>query len=336
MRSVQASRFLRFMPLTALGFFLLCFTGWASRASAEAKAGDATVSLVSPAYGDIFTSVPISVQLSFTSDKVSRDFRVTLNSVNITSLFAPVVEVPTRLKAEGDAITIALPAQLVKAGANELSVSLKSKIQSVAFTYQPPGDTIPGSSADSTRNRYKPMVTRIVNPGTTGVNPTDFSISVGDAVTGGVQTIGTPAFSSSPNNAGFQVVTLGRDSTSDSSAYSNASYPTDSSFNTSLFYIQLAVQIASHCYGPTGCLLIMQSLGRIGYTGCNSAYGAIPDLRLCAELGEIFESIGVAAPVLYANGDGENVAYSFVGNCFTTLCNGGVLVTGSFHAALNL
>ena len=74
--------------------------------------------------------------------------------------------------------------------------------------------------------------------------------------------------------------------------------------------LQLFEPLPSGC-GSAGCLLIIQSLGNIGYVPCAGSFEHLND---CSQMSSIFQQIGGSGRIAWANGDSDVIAYSFIGN----------------------
>src|SRR5262249_47932473 len=113
-------------------------------------------------------------------------------------------------------------------------------------------------------------------------------------------------------NAGFQVLYLRR---SDLSLVQNSSVNNHDAHglaSESALYLALSM-IPAGC-GSGGCLVIVQSLGTLGYAPCPMTEGNNSYAIDCFEFGQLFQKMGASARWLYANANNNQVAYSFIGN----------------------
>jgi hypothetical protein len=188
----------------------------------------------------------------------------------------------------------------------------------------------------ATENRYRSITTRVLVQGA-GNHAIDYGVRIGrgdNNLSGNPEIIQAPAFQTSGNNAGFQVVTIGRGSIGSANADSNVSYPTDNPLNLQLFEIGLQEQLSNHCSGENGCVVVIQSLSSIGYTGCNFAFAGIPNATACASFQNLMDTLGIVSPVAIANGSSAQVGFSYIGNCVGGNCNSAP-VTGAFYEKMS-
>jgi hypothetical protein len=264
------------------------------------------MSVASPANGATVTALPTTIQVSFTNGADPTMMKALLDGSDITSQFSPADSKGVR-QAQVDRPQVNL-------GGNQIQVFDGTLRASAAFTVLLGGA---GSGQGGSLPLLVPIQTRYVTGD--GSVATDYNIALyTDPNNPNTPTKLYAAQTPSDNsNTGFQILFLSR---TDLSLVQNTTVPNQNvhgNWSSAPLYTTLAYTPPSGC-GTGGCLVIVQSLGTIGYTPC-----ATPDttdeFEDCDGYGEVFMTMGGSTRWLYANGSNNQIAYSFIGNT----CPGG-------------
>jgi hypothetical protein len=226
-----------------------------------------------------------------------------LDGVDVTSQFGPADSSGTR--------TAIVTTPAINLGKNQLQISSGSLSANSSFFLTLLGAAAPSASLPL----LVPIRTRVLSPNTDGSKATDYNIAIHTDPTNPSAQILIPASTPSDgSNTGFQVVYLSR---LDLSVVSNVTVPNQTQpggFSQGAFYSTITSPPPG-C-GTIGCLLAIQSLGKIGYTPCVNpdTSGGSYNAGDCYAFGSILNQLGLSARLPYANGSNPNVAFSSITN----------------------
>ena len=258
----------------------------------------AQIAIKSPSNGAVVTSLPVTLSVTFLNGADPSTMKALLDGVDISAQFsAPDSKGVRQAQVDRPAVNL---------GKNQLQVTSGTATSSVAFTISV---DLLGASA-STLPLLVPIRTRVLHNGT-GTKATDFNVAVYEDPNNPTNPTLIPAQAlSDGSNTGFQVVYLRRP---DLSQIANISVPnpdqaSDRSLSVSSPIYQALVPPAA-C-GNVGCIVILQSLGSIGYAPCTAQH-----FFDCAFLSSLFEALGGSGRVAYVFGDNNPIiGYSLIGN----------------------
>ena len=262
---------------------------------------DAQIIIVSPADGAVVTSLPatLSVQLRNVDPTT---MRARLSGVDITASFG-VADAGGMRSA-----VVALPA--LNLGKNQLQVSAAAARADASFTVDLSGAPTSGAA---TLPLLVPVRTRVLCNGCDGSSETHYGVALykdaGDPTRATVISA-PPLPAGAARNQGFHLLYLNR---VDLSVVSNTSIANPSTDNwvASALLRAMTGDPPADCGNPApGCLLVVQSLGSIGYTPCFAASGS----NDCFFSSAALQTAGATGRLAYANGANPQVAYSFVRN----------------------
>jgi hypothetical protein len=261
------------------------------------------MAIVSPADGSVVSTLPTMLQVSFTNGADPAAMKALLDGVDVTAQFAPADANGVRQ------MQVSRPA--VNIGKNQLQVTDGMLTARASFTVSLNSPGAPGATA--TLPLLVPIQTRYMTGD--GTHNGDYSIALfADPNNPTTPTNVYHAPDATPGNQGLQVLFLRR---SDLGMVQNTVVPSavppggDGNYTKSLLFEILTYAPPAGC-GTGGCLLILQSLGTLGYTPCS-----VPGYpRDCIGLSVLFQQMGSSARWLYGNGVVPQIAYSFIGNTF--------------------
>jgi hypothetical protein len=138
-----------------------------------------TVTIDSPANDAVVTSLPLTLQLSFTNATETTQFRALLDGVDITSQFGPISDGRTQAQVTKPAVNF---------GKNQLQVTIGSQRASARFTYNPhvvPG-ALPGPDGSGPAlAQLVPIQTRVLkSPTADPTQSSSWGIQLGNEATG--------------------------------------------------------------------------------------------------------------------------------------------------------
>jgi hypothetical protein len=246
------------------------------------------------------TTLPATIQVGFTGGADPTAMKALLDGVDISSQFSAADSSGVRK------VQVNRPA--LNLGKNQIQVIDGTLRASSSFIVSLGGGGT-GLGQSASLPLLIPIQTRYVTGD--GSAATDYNIALyEDPNNPNTPTLIQAQTPSGGSNSGFQIVYLRR---SDLSVVVNTTVTNQNVFGgylQTLFYWALTESVPA-C-GSGGCLLIVQSLGTIGYTPC--AYTATYNTEDCDGFGELFMGLGGSARWLYANGTNNQIAYSFIGN----------------------
>ena len=288
------------------------------------------LAVTTPKDGATVTALPITVSVTASNISDASQLSVLLDGADITSrLSAP--------DASGvRSVQVSQPD--VNYGKNQVQVRYQTVQANSTFILNSASGGAGLESGVSIGSELVPVTTRVLKPGATGTNATDWGIQVGDA---------PPYWSNVPINQnsaqcgecsfGYQILVLNRQDLSQvwNKSFEVADYqeiqPT-SPFVEALSSLGQgnydtpsvpAKQPAPAQCVPTGCIMIMQSLAQTGYNPCYNGttnFGICPpfveDPNAVGTLIYWLTKLGASADVLYANGlqpGNDFIGYSFIG-----------------------
>jgi hypothetical protein len=256
------------------------------------------VTILAPADGAALRSMPVEIAVHFAAGTDPTAMRVLLDGMDISAAFTAADTDGVR-RSQVDRPTLNL-------GKNQLRVTAGTHSASATFTLLAAGAE---STASAAPPLLVPIRTRVVSGD--GSAATDYAIALYlDPANPSTPTLIPASTPFDGSNAGFQIVYLKR---SDLSVVSNVTVPNSPAYAGNLYASPLfaALESPPAACGSSGCLLIMQSLGTIGYTPCY-ADPISPDCTTNWYL--LFTELGASARNGFANGSNPQIAYSFVGN----------------------
>ncbi|MBV9036311.1 MAG: hypothetical protein JO182_17620 [Acidobacteriaceae bacterium] len=260
------------------------------------------ITILAPANNSTVTSLPVTLKVSFRSAANASKMQALLDGADITSLFSPADANGVR-QAQVDRPAVNL-------GKNQLQVSVNKNVASASFWVS---DGLRGSSSGLPLG--VPIKTRVLTG--SGDKATDYNIALYKDPNNPTNAtlIPAPALSEG-SNTGFQIVYLKR---SDLSVVSNASFPNPDSPNDNSFingpnapFVGALISAPPAGCGSVGCLMVIQSLGHIGYAACTAQHS-----NDCTLMAGVFGRLGGSGRIAFANGDSSVIAYSFIGNTTT-------------------
>lgn len=296
---------MRHVPTSIASLLVLllqaCGSDDAAVSPAPGAVADPQVTIVSPVDGATITSLPASLTVQLRNVDPSA-MRVLLSGVDITTTFGAADASGTR------SAMVTMPA--LNPGRNQLQVTAAGARADATFTLDLSGASVPGAAA---LPLLVPIRTRVLCDGCDGSSETHYGVEIRkDAADPSRTTVVTapPLPAGSAPNQGFHVLFLNR---VDLSVVSNASVanPATASWTKSALMLALTGEPPAGCGGPApGCVLVVQSLGRIGYTPC-FAGGSPAD---CSDSSALLQTAGASGRLTYANGANPQVAFSYIGN----------------------
>jgi hypothetical protein len=267
----------------------------------DAHAPQPKITIISPADGSAVTSLPatLEVEVRFGKGAGHRATKVLLNGVDITSQLSPGPHGVLEAQVDRPAVNL---------GKNQLQITSGDVRVSSTFIVSL------SSGPEASLPLLVPIKTRVLTgPGT---SPTEYNIALyKDPNNPTTPTlIPAPALSDG-SNTGFQFVYLLRTDLSvvENDAIPNPDQGVDGNFVDLPLWDRL-VTVPQGC-GSAGCLLIIQSLGHIGYAPCTPF---LQQPKNCAGISNAFQNIGGSGRIAWANGDSDVIAYSFIGNTSST------------------
>ena len=280
--------------------------------------GSNALAIVAPADGALHKTMPVEIAVRVGAGADPAALRVLLDGVDISARFAV---------ADADGVRRAVVDRPnVNLGRNQLRATLGTHSASASFTVALGGAV---TEAGAALPSLVPIRTRVVSG--TGSAATDYAVALYlDPTNPSAATLVPATTPSDGSNAGFQIVYLQR---SDLSVVGNVTVPNAATsaggFVVSPLWQALATPPAA-C-GSAGCVVIVQSLGTMGYTPCFNDETSVD----CEEWSEIFIALGASARNAYANGSNPQVAYSFIGNVGPNGPFGSNLQAGTFFERLS-
>ncbi len=258
------------------------------------------ISIKSPTDGSTVTTLPTTIQVSFTDGADPTAMKALLDGVDITAQFAGADSSGTRsMQVDRPALNL---------GKNQIQVIDGTLQASASFTVSFGGL---GSGQSASLPLLVPIQTRYVTGD--GSVATDYNIALyEDPNNPNTPTLFPAQTPSDGSNTGFQIVYLLR---SNLSLVQNSTVPNQNpsgQFYANPLYVTLT-NVPTGC-GSGGCLVIVQSLGELGYTPCANYNGNNNTFIDCLGFQELFQRMGGSARWLFANGTNQQIAYSFVGN----------------------
>jgi hypothetical protein len=257
------------------------------------------VKIAAPLDGSQVTTLPATIQVSFTNGADPTAMRALLDGVDITAQFSAADNNGLRQTQ------VDRPA--VNLGKNQIQIRDGSLRAAASFNVSLGNG---GSGQGSSLPLLVPIQTRVVTGN--GTASTDYNIALYTDPNHPT----TPTLIQAPvddgSNAGFQIVYLRR---SDLMVIQNTSVNNhnDGGFPLTTPLYSTLTNIPAGC-GSGGCLVIVQSLGTIGYAPCPLASGNNGYSTDCFAFGQLFQNMGASARWLYANAANNQIAYSFIGN----------------------
>jgi hypothetical protein len=259
-----------------------------------------SIMIMSPMNASAHTTTPITIQVRVAPHAV-KAMQVLLDGVDITSRFGETDREGVR-RAEVDR-------PLVNWGKNQIVVKSGAHRESSHFFLD---EHQSDSSAAANLPLLVPIKTRVVTG--SGDKATDYRIALyKDPDDPTAATLIPASVPSDGSNAGFQVVFMRR---WDLSVISNVSVvnqrpSSDGRWHDSPLY-KSVVYTPEHCLSA-GCILLIQSLGTIGFTPCSKAYRHdFP--KDCESFKNMLNGLGLSARLAYANGSSAQIAFSSVSN----------------------
>ena len=259
------------------------------------------VSITAPADGTTVTSLPTTITVTFSNGADPATMKALLDGVDISTQFSAADSSGTRqVKVDRPALNL---------GKNQIQIYAGTVSAGASFTV-----ALSGLGATSASlPLLVPIQTRVLTGD--GTHATDYNIALyTDPNNPTTPTLIPASTPSDGSNTGFQIVYLSR---SNLSVVTNVTVPNavpggDGSFPGSPLYNALTTT-PSGC-GTAGCLLIVQSLGTIGYAPCYS-FAPTPTYPLdCSSFYKVFAGLGGSNRIAYTNAGNSQVAYSFIGN----------------------
>ncbi len=257
------------------------------------------VTITAPADGTTVTTLPTTITVTFSNGADATTMKALLDGTDISAQFSAADSSGTR--------QVKVDRPLLNLGKNQIQVYAGSASAGVSFNVALSGLGVTSASLPL----LVPIQTRVLTGD--GTHSTDYNIALyTDPNSPTTPTLIPASTLSDGSNAGFQIVFLRR---TDLSVVSNVSLPNPdlfgNGFNRGSALYNALTTTPSGC-GTAGCLLIIQSLGTIGYAPCYAAFSnAPPD---CNSFYQVFTGLGGSNRVAYANGTNNQVAYSFIGN----------------------
>ena len=325
------------------GFFLAlgltiagCSAGTNSTPPTPPTPPSPEIVVTTPQDGSTIYGAPVNVSITATNLSDSSQFSVRLNGTDITSkMSAPD---PNGVR------TAQLSPPDINFGKNQIQARYQNTQATSSFTLNTVstvGSPDPNPGAIDGSTQLVGITTRVLRPGATGTNATDWGIQLTTSPTPyWAPTLqdqnGAPCSSCS---YGYQILMLNRQ---DLSVVSNNAYEVKNSaeIGGGSAFLQALEYAGSgpndirdgvvtnpnpnpnpwaKCQ-PFGCIMVMQSLAQIGYSPCysTSQEGTCPAFvgdSATVNLAYWLTKLGSTAQVLFANGmKSSHVGYSFIGN----------------------
>lgn len=255
-----------------------------------------TIEIVAPADGAALNRSPIDIVVRVGAGADPAALRVLLGGVDISDRFQSADADGTR-RAQVDRPAVNL-------GRNQLRASVGSLQVHASFLFGL-GDGDPVAAA---LPLLVPVRTRVIS--NDGSQAGDYAVALyANPADPQSATLYPAPKLSDGSTTGFQVLYLRR---TDLSQVSNVSVPNPQTPGNPFYLSPLFAQLQQPpaACGTTGCVLIVQSLGTMGYTPCF----ADPLSQDCAAWSLLFRGMGASARSAYANGSSAAVAYSYIGN----------------------
>ncbi|WP_447963537.1 hypothetical protein [Nitrospira sp. Ecomares 2.1] len=259
-----------------------------------------SIMIMSPTNASAHTTAPITIQVRV-AHHAAKAMQVLLDGVDITSRFmAPGRNGVRRAEVDRPLVNWGKNQILVRSGSHE--------VNSHFFLVDHPDS----SPAAANLPLLIPIKTRVVTG--SGDKAADYNIALyKDLDDPTAATLIPASVPSDGSNAGFQVVFMRR---WDLSVISNVSVvnqrpPSDGRWHDSPLY-QSIVYTPEDCLSA-GCILLIQSLGTIGFTPCSKAYSKdFP--KDCESFKNMLNGLGLSSRLAYANGDSKQIAFSSISN----------------------
>ncbi len=262
-----------------------------------------SLSIVAPADNST-VSGPVNIDVSATNVSDTSQVRVLLNGSDVTG----------ELSISGDTWSGTVQPPEINYGKNQIQVRYQDLRANSSFIV----DTASGGSGElgaMAQTFLVPITTRVLrnnDPMTT----TNWGIQVGSTTYWANPTVNC---SNGPCNQGFQILLLDRQGLGmvSKTSYNVASPPDIYSYSPFIMALDSAVANTPGC-GRAGCIMVIQSLYRVGYAGCYFNSQISQD---CANYSSDVQHeandltmLGATDIVLYLNDQSANVGYSFIGN----------------------
>ncbi len=257
------------------------------------------ITITAPADGTTVTTLPTTITVTFSNGADPTTMKALLDGADVSAQFSAADSTGTRqVKVDRPQLNL---------GKNQIQVYAGTVSAGASFTV-----ALSGLGATSASlPLLVPIQTRVLTGD--GTHATDYNIALyTDPSNPTTPTLIPASTPSDGSNTGFQIVYLSR---SNLSVVSNVTLPnpdlSGAGFSNTPLYNALTTT-PSGC-GTAGCLLIIQSLGTIGYAPCYYSTYNNPPLD-CSTFYKVFTGLGGSNRVAYANGTINQVAYSFIGN----------------------
>jgi hypothetical protein len=279
--------------LLIISCVLLQASGWGFGSNHNSNAPQPEITIESPANGSAVTTLPTTLQVSFAHGADSGAMKTLLNGVDITSQFTPgrgtgVAAEPRKRPGEGKPLHAEVDRPAVNLGKNQLQITSGDvRVSSTFIVSLSSAPKMPASEAPLPL--LVPIKTRVLTgPGTSA---TDYNIALyKDPNNPTTPTLIPAPELSDGSNTGFQFVYLQR---TDLSVVENDAIPNPDlegdghTISDWPLLLKLFESAPSGC-GSAGCLVIIQSLGNIGYTPCA---GGLPHQADCFMMSYVFQQI---------------------------------------------
>jgi hypothetical protein len=293
--------------------------------------------VVAPKDGSTIQSEPATISVNATNIDDAGKVSVLLNGVDLTAKLGA---------ADSNGIrSMQVGRPDINYGKNQIQVRYGDVRSNSAFTLdtvatggtgQAPGSPVGGSMGTTL---LVPIQTRVIDAKADPDKPVSWGIQVGDTLYPSPQPIDATGKPCTQYCYGYQIVMLNRQ---DLSLVSNIAYEVathEETAPTAPFLVALegaaagpndpsgttGKQPATAGCQPLGCVMVMQSLARIGYNPC---YNADTSLGVCEPFTDRshhdpytvnwiywLTKLGASAQVLFANGmQSSHIGYSFIGN----------------------
>ena len=283
---------------TALLWVLALLLGACGSDSDGSSADAASLQILAPADGATLRQGPVDIAVRIGAGLDPASMRVLLDGVDISPRFQA---------ADADGVRRArVDRPLLNLGKNQLRASAGTRQALASFLFALDGAGDPAAAA---LPLLVPIRTRVVSGDGSAAGNYAIALYADPANPDTATTTISAPTPPDGSNTGFQIVYLRR---SDLKALSNVSVPNPVVPNGPFLLSPLATQLQSppaDC-GTAGCIVIVQSLGSMGYTPC-FADALSTD---CQAWSVLFQALGGSSRNAYANGASNKVAYSFIGN----------------------